>query len=189
MSLSAVFKYEANQAVDCKNMVRVKVWHTHTTVWLLKNYGQRILTCYTRILLLDLTYGRTMIPFNSYSQNTHTAPSCSTTENFNRLSRMHERYRQTDRQTDGRASDSTWQNRDLKLIFISRGHVLRDWQWCKTDVTDRMFCLADENNGRRWRWRIYECSCCTCCVCFDRLSSEDVLVITSCTARARHKYS
>ena len=30
---------------------------------------------------------------------------------------------------------------------------------------------------------------CTCCVCYDRLSSEDVLVITSCTARAPHKYS
>jgi len=30
----------------------------HTTVWLLKNYSQRILTYYTRILLLDLTYGR-----------------------------------------------------------------------------------------------------------------------------------
>jgi len=40
-------------------MVRVKVWHTHTTV-LLKNYSQRILTYYTRILLLDLTYGGTM---------------------------------------------------------------------------------------------------------------------------------
>ena len=42
-------------------MVRVKVWHTHTTVWLLKNYSQRILTFYTRILLLDLTYGRTVL--------------------------------------------------------------------------------------------------------------------------------
>jgi len=57
------------------------------------------------------------------------------------------------------------ENRDWKLIFSSRGHVLRDWQWCKIDVTDRMFCLADENNGCRWRWRICECSCCTCCVC------------------------
>jgi len=36
---------------------------------------------------------------------------------------------------------------------------------------------------------MYECSCCTCCVCYDRLISEHVLVITSCTARARHKYS
>jgi len=51
----------AKQAVDCRNMVRVKVWHTRTTVWLLKNYSQRILTYYTRILLLNLTYGRTMI--------------------------------------------------------------------------------------------------------------------------------
>jgi len=42
-------------------MVRVKIWHTHTTVWLLRNYSQRILTYYTRILLLDLTYGRIMI--------------------------------------------------------------------------------------------------------------------------------
>jgi len=65
MSLSAVFKYTAKQAVDCRNMVitvylkyTVKVWHTRTTVWLLKNYSQRILTYYTRILLLDLTYGR-----------------------------------------------------------------------------------------------------------------------------------
>jgi len=38
----------------------VKAWHTKTTVWLLKNYSQRILTYYTRILLLDLTYGRIM---------------------------------------------------------------------------------------------------------------------------------
>jgi len=44
MSLSAVFKYMAKQAVDSRNMVRVKVWHTHTTVWLVKNYSQRILT-------------------------------------------------------------------------------------------------------------------------------------------------
>jgi len=27
MSLSAVFKYMAKQSVDCRNMVRVKVWH------------------------------------------------------------------------------------------------------------------------------------------------------------------
>jgi len=60
MSLSPVFKYMAKEAVDCRNMVRVKVWHTHTTVWLLKNYSQRILMYNTRILLLDLTYGRTM---------------------------------------------------------------------------------------------------------------------------------
>jgi len=57
MSLSAVFKYMAKQAVvDCTNMVRVKVWHSHTTVWLRKNYGQRILTYYTRILLLVVKY-------------------------------------------------------------------------------------------------------------------------------------
>jgi len=61
MSLSALFKYMTKQAVDCRNMARVEVWHTHTTVWLLKNYSQRILTYYTCILLLDLTYGRTMV--------------------------------------------------------------------------------------------------------------------------------
>jgi len=61
MSLSAVSKYMAKQAVDCRNMVRVKVWHTNTTLWLLKNDSQRILTYYTCILLLDLTYGRTML--------------------------------------------------------------------------------------------------------------------------------
>ena len=61
MPLSAVFKYMAKQAADCTNMVRVKVWHTHTIVWLLKNYSQRILTYNTRILLLHLTYGRTMV--------------------------------------------------------------------------------------------------------------------------------
>jgi len=49
MSLSAVFKYMAKQAVDCRNMVVTVVWHTHTTVWLLKNYSQRILTYYARI--------------------------------------------------------------------------------------------------------------------------------------------
>jgi len=38
-------------------MVVTVVWHTHTTtVWLLKNYSQRIL-----MLLLDLTYSRTML--------------------------------------------------------------------------------------------------------------------------------
>jgi len=37
-------------------MVRVKVWHAHTTVWLLKNYSQRILTYYARILLLVVKY-------------------------------------------------------------------------------------------------------------------------------------
>ena len=36
---------------------------------------------------------------------------------------------------------------------------------------------------------VYERSCCACCVCYDRLSSEHVLVITSSTPRARHKYS
>jgi len=46
----------AKQAVNCRNMVRVKVWHTHTTVWLLKNYSQCILTYYMRILLLVLKY-------------------------------------------------------------------------------------------------------------------------------------
>jgi len=34
----------AKQAVDCRNMVVTVVRHTHTTVWLLKNYRQRILT-------------------------------------------------------------------------------------------------------------------------------------------------
>ena len=38
--------------------------HPRTTVWLLKNYSQHILTYCTRILLLDLTYGRTMLRTN-----------------------------------------------------------------------------------------------------------------------------
>ena len=63
MSLTAIIKYMAKQAENCRNMVRVKVWQTHTTVWLLQNYSQRISTYYTRILLLDLTYGRTMSIF------------------------------------------------------------------------------------------------------------------------------
>jgi len=54
--ISAVFKYMAKQAMDCRNMVRVKVWHTQTTVWLLKNYSQCILMYYTRILLLVVKY-------------------------------------------------------------------------------------------------------------------------------------
>ena len=37
MSLSAVFKYMVKQAVDCRNTVRVKMWHTYTTVWLRPN--------------------------------------------------------------------------------------------------------------------------------------------------------
>jgi len=54
--LSAVFKYMAKQAVDCRNIVVTVVWHTHTTVWLLKNYRQRILTYYISILLLVVKY-------------------------------------------------------------------------------------------------------------------------------------
>jgi len=49
----------AKQAVECRNMVVtvkgcviVKVRHTHTTVWLLKNYSQRILTYCMHILLV-----------------------------------------------------------------------------------------------------------------------------------------
>jgi len=37
--------------------------HPHTTVWLLKNYSQHILTYCTRNVL-DLTYGRTMLQTN-----------------------------------------------------------------------------------------------------------------------------
>jgi len=48
--------YMAKHAVDSRNMVRVKVWHTHTTVCLLKNYSQRILTYYMCILLLVVKY-------------------------------------------------------------------------------------------------------------------------------------
>jgi len=33
MSLSAVFKYMAKQAADCRNTVRVKAWHTYSTVY------------------------------------------------------------------------------------------------------------------------------------------------------------
>jgi len=36
---------------------------------------------------------------------------------------------------------------------------------------------------------VYERSCCACCICYDRLSSEHVMVITSSTARTRPKYS
>jgi len=81
MSLLAVFKYMAKQAVDCRNMVRVKVWQTHTTVWLLRNYSQRILTYYTRILLLDLTYGRTM-RHATYSSSTFDQKSLSHIQAF-----------------------------------------------------------------------------------------------------------
>jgi len=59
----------AKQAVNCRNMVVTVLWHTHTTVWLLKNYIQRILTYYTRILLLDLTCGRTMVTITNISQS------------------------------------------------------------------------------------------------------------------------
>jgi len=56
MSLTAVLKYMTKQAEDCRNMVRVKVWHTHITFWLLKYYSQRILTYCTHILLLIVKY-------------------------------------------------------------------------------------------------------------------------------------
>jgi len=48
MSLSAVFKYMAKQAVVCRNMVRIKVWHTHTTVWLLVT--QKLQSMYFNVL-------------------------------------------------------------------------------------------------------------------------------------------
>jgi len=51
-----MYRLTAKQAVDCRNIVRVKVWYTHTTIWLLKNYSQRILTYYARILLLVVKY-------------------------------------------------------------------------------------------------------------------------------------
>ena len=51
MSLSAVFKYMANLAVDCSNMV-VTVKGCVRPMYV---YSQRILTKCTRILLLDLT--------------------------------------------------------------------------------------------------------------------------------------
>jgi len=55
-AIVSCFQVMAKQAVDCRNMVTVKVWHTHTTVWLLKNYSERILTYYTRFLLLVVKY-------------------------------------------------------------------------------------------------------------------------------------
>jgi len=50
MSLSAVLKYMAKQGVDCRNMVVTVVWHTHTAVWLLKNYI--IIGCKIHIILV-----------------------------------------------------------------------------------------------------------------------------------------
>ena len=41
-------------------------------------------------------------------------------ENFNRLSRVHQRYRQTDRQTDRRQTDGqpmTYSERELEFTF------------------------------------------------------------------------
>jgi len=56
-AIVSCFQVMAKQAVDCRNMVTVKVWYTHsTTVWLLKNYSERILTYYTRFLLLVVKY-------------------------------------------------------------------------------------------------------------------------------------
>jgi len=40
-------------------------------------------------------------------------------------------------------------------------------------LTSRIECFSGRN-GRRPRWRMYECSCCTCCVSYDRLSSRGV---------------
>jgi len=58
----------AKQAVDCRNMVVTVVWHTHSC--LVTQNSQRILTYYTCILLLDLTYGRTMVANLSPIQST-----------------------------------------------------------------------------------------------------------------------
>ena len=87
----------AKQAVNCRNVVRVKVWHTHTTVWLFKNYSQRILTYYMRILLLvvntynmrilllDLTYGRTMISGNMMRTSVLWCALCTVIMHFQRV--------------------------------------------------------------------------------------------------------
>jgi len=54
--MSAVFnfKYMAKQAVDCRNMVTVKVWHTHTTVSLLK----KLQSTYFNVLYAYFIIGR-----------------------------------------------------------------------------------------------------------------------------------
>jgi len=54
MSLSAVFKYMAKQAVDCRNMVVKGCVMAHCLVT--QNYSQCILTYYTRVLLLVVKY-------------------------------------------------------------------------------------------------------------------------------------
>ena len=56
MALSAVFKYMAKQAVDCRNMVSVKVWHTHTTVWLVVT--QKLHSTYFNVLYAYFIIGR-----------------------------------------------------------------------------------------------------------------------------------
>ena len=50
--------------------VTVKVCNTHANAWLLKDYSQHILAYYTRILLLDIMYGRIMVNSKAY-------PGCS----------------------------------------------------------------------------------------------------------------
>jgi len=52
MSLSAVFKYMAKQAVDCRNIVRVKLWHTNTT--------QKLQSTYFNVLYAYFIIGRKM---------------------------------------------------------------------------------------------------------------------------------
>jgi len=76
-----------------------------------------------------------------------------------------------------------------KLIFISRGHVLRDWQWCKIDGTG-MFCLADKNDDVDDDDEYTNAAAAHAAFVMTVSSlSDHVLVITSCTARALHKYS
>jgi len=57
MSLSAVFKYMAKQAVDCRNMVSVKVWHTHSPTPL-SGYSKITVNVYFNVLYEHFIIGR-----------------------------------------------------------------------------------------------------------------------------------
>jgi len=50
----------AKQAVGCRNMVRVKVWHTHITVWLLKKIQSTYFNVLYAYFITGPTYGRTL---------------------------------------------------------------------------------------------------------------------------------
>jgi len=63
-------------------------------------------------------------------------------ENFNRLSRVHERYRQTDRQTDRRTDGrtTTYSKREREFTSAKKYYIDREIFFCDDEVTAVRIC-------------------------------------------------